>query len=96
MVAYIIEEEYKVYKDIQCKDMISRIRNPFSEKSRYYTKLVVNLEDSVKEEQKWDGNDLCPPETLSAIIPITRDNKDHFLYLYSETWILCLEKDEVK
>ena len=44
MVAYIIEEEYKVYKDIQCKDMISRIRNPFSEKPREYTKLVVNLE----------------------------------------------------
>ena len=44
MVAYIIKKGYKVYKDIQCKDMISRIRNPFSEKSRNYTKLVVNLE----------------------------------------------------
>ena len=44
MVAYIIKKGYKVYKDIQCKDMISRIRNPFSEKSRNYTKFVVNLE----------------------------------------------------
>ena len=50
---------------------------------------------SVKEEQKRDGNDLCLPKTLSAKIPITGDNKDHFLSLF-RIWILCLEKDEVK